>query len=77
MSNRRMVLALGLGACIALGGCGGVSDDGPRPLTEAQKAEQAAREKETAEAFKAAQQAQKRNAGGPKPGHYVNGVRTS
>lgn len=77
MSTRRMILAFGLGTCMALGGCGGSSDAGPRPLTEAQKAEQAARNKETAEAFKAAQQAQKRSAGRQKPGHVVNGVRTS
>ncbi len=71
-----LILASVLGSCVALGGCGG-SDDGPRPLSEAQKADQAAREKATADAFKAAQKDQKRSAGRQKPGHVVNGVRTS
>jgi hypothetical protein len=77
MSIRRMVLVFGLGTCLAVGGCGDSSDSGPRPLTEAQKAEQAARDKETADAFKASQQAQKKGSAGRKPAHYVNGVRTS
>ena len=79
MSIRRMVLALSLVSCLALGGCGGASDDGPRPLTEAQKAEQAARDKATADAFKASHQKNptKGQAGKSRKQQVVNGVRTS
>jgi hypothetical protein len=79
MSIRRLTLALGLGSCVALGGCGGSSPEGMIQLTEAQKAEKEARDRATFEAFKE----HKKNAqkggqqGQGRKTQVVNGVRTS
>ncbi len=80
MGTRRLILAVGLGSCLALGGCGDASDpEGVVELTPAQKAEKEARDKATLEAFKDHQKNAKK--GGPashgRKTQVVNGVRTS
>lgn len=54
MRTRRLIVALGLGACLTLSGCSGSSDaSGPPQLTAEQKAEIEARDKATLDAYKA------------------------
>jgi hypothetical protein len=54
MWTRRLIVALGLGACVTLGGCGASSNaGGPPEMTAEQKAEVEARDKATLDAYKA------------------------
>jgi hypothetical protein len=78
MWTRRLIVALGLGACVTLGGCGAASNaGGPPEMTAEQKAEIQARDKATADAFKSFQKDQKKATHRQKGGQVVNGVRTS
>ncbi len=77
MRTRLLIVTLALVACVALAGCGGSETVGMRAPTEAEKAEQAARDKATADSFKTFQKDQKKASASRKAGHVVNGTRTS